>query len=234
MRVVVVCLTDDPFDPPGEGGHGGSHRFICDLGRHLVRQGIRVTFVTRLDHPQKPDRDVLGSYADLHRLAVGPVEVLPYYDVAAHLTSLASRLAELAGGWSLSDEDRVVSYNWISGEAVLRCEAFPCPHIHYVLALGRARLQRGEDTDKVSELWLACEDRLFRHASFLVVPARSEREDMLALYEGIDPRNVSVVPNGLDLGTFQPRPRPLADFVRGAADGFRQGAVDVVHKPGDP
>src|SRR5437660_1020289 len=37
MRILLLTLTDDPFDPAGVGRFGGTHAFFFDLSRQFVR-----------------------------------------------------------------------------------------------------------------------------------------------------------------------------------------------------
>ncbi|MEA2329592.1 MAG: hypothetical protein QOE68_4551, partial [Thermoanaerobaculia bacterium] len=54
MNILIITLTDDPFDPPGESRYGGAQRFMFDLGRYLVRRGHHVVFMTRQSRSRKP------------------------------------------------------------------------------------------------------------------------------------------------------------------------------------
>jgi len=223
MRIGVLCLTDDPFDPAGYGRHGGSHRVMFDMGRHFVRRGATVIYVTRLNSPHKPAFEELGTRCSIHRVASGPTEPMPYYECAAFLDDMTRAVSELAAMRSPPPE-RVVSYNWLSGEVAARLYAQETAHTHYVLTLGRAKLETGEPRDKVTDAWLACEERVFAHARRIVTCSTYEREALKRLYPAVDPRKIFCIPLGVDLNVFGRRPRSTDHLVRRAADRFSEGA----------
>lgn len=227
MHIVVLCLTDDPFDPPGYGRHGGSHKVMFDMGRQFVRRGARVTFVTRTNSPSKARFQEFGALCRIHRIAVGPAEPIPYFRCAAYLDEMTSGIREIADV-ALGVVDRIVSYNWLSGETAVRIYGGSAmEHIHIVLALGRAKLASGEPKEKVSDLWLNCEDRIFAQAHRIVTCSTQERRDVLSYYANVDPAKVFCIPLGVDLDVFDRRPRAPDHLVRRAADRFGKGFGDA-------
>lgn len=223
MRIGVLCLTDDPFDPPGYGRHGGSHRVMFDMGRHFVRRGASIVYVTRLNAPMKPDREQFGARCSIHRIRVGPPEPMPYYACAGFLDEMAQAVEEIAE-LATPPFDRVVSYNWLSGEVAARLYAPDAGHTHYVLTLGQAKRAAGEPRDKVTDFWLECEHRVFTHAQRIVTCSTRERSDLLRLYPAVDPQKIFCIPLGVDLNVFGKRPRPTDHLVRRASDRFSEGA----------
>lgn len=223
MRIGVLCLTDDPFDPPGYGRHGGSHRVMFDMGRHFIRRGATVIYFTRLNSPLKPVVEQLGSRCEINRISVGPPESMPYYECADLLDEMAQGVREITE-LSTLPLDRVVSYNWLSGEVAARLYAMNVDHTHYVLTLGRAKRAAGEPRDKVTDFWLECEDRVFAHARRIVTCSTHERDDLKHFYPAVDPQKIFCIPLGVDLNVFGRRPRPTDHLVRRTADRFSEGA----------
>ena len=228
VHIAIFCLTDDPFDPPGHGPRGGSHKMMFDMGLAFVRLGASVTFVVRLDSPTKPPFQQLGSLCRIHRLHAGPAAPVAYYRCTEFFDQMVAASRDIPG---LSPEavDRVVSYNWLAGEVALRVyDGSSIPHIHYVLALGRKRLAGGESREKVSDAWLECEARIFSRADLLVTCSRVECDEILRDYEDVEPGKVHCIPLGIDLHVFEPRPRTADHLVRRAAARFGEGAGDAV------
>src|SRR6185436_17565508 len=119
----MLCLTDDPLDPPGWERFGGGHLFVFDLGRYLVRLGFHVDYLTRRNSPSKPLHDSLGPLCTLTRLDVGPAADMP--PLALH-----EYLDDLIAAAEIAVRDRVPynvihSHNWLSGAVarVIRCES---------------------------------------------------------------------------------------------------------------
>jgi glycosyltransferase involved in cell wall biosynthesis len=195
---------------------------MFDMGRHFVRRGASVIYVSRLNSPQKPLLDEIGSRCRIHRIRVGPPEPMPYYECAALLEEMAAAVRELAE-LNAGAVDRVVSYNWLSGEVAARLYPAATAHTHYVLTLGRAKRAAGEPKDKVTDFWLACEDRVFAHADRIVTCSTRERQDLETLYPSVDPKKIFCIPLGVDLNVFGRRPGSTDHLVRRASDRFSEG-----------
>jgi hypothetical protein len=226
MQICVLCLTDDPFDPPGHGRHGGSHRVMFDMGRHFVRRGATITYVCRRNSTDKATFEQLGARCRIHRIPVGPPERMPYYACAGlldEMTEAVGATIDLTPG----SFDCLVSYNWLSGEVAARLCPPSISHTHYVLTLGRAKRASGESKDKISDFWLACEDNVFAHARYVITGSTRERQDLLSLYPAVNPEKIFCIPPGVDLNVYGRRPRSADHLVRRASDRFSEGPNDA-------
>lgn len=233
IHVALFCLTDDPFEPPGHGPRGGSHKVMFDLGRHLVRRGARVTFVTRLDSLEKPATQEFGELCRIIRVAAGPPQPIPYYRYEEYVDQ-AALAVEAIPELQAHRVTTVVSYNWNSGLVVAR--VYPrgaVDHVHYVLALGRARLAAGESREKISDAWLQAEDTVFSHASRIVTCSTSERAELAAFYPSIDTSSIHYVPLGVDTEVFDRRPRDPGHLVRRSATRFQEGIEHASRRAAD-
>ncbi|MDX6499142.1 MAG: D-inositol-3-phosphate glycosyltransferase [Blastocatellia bacterium] len=220
MRIAIFTLTDDPFEAPGVGGHGGSHVVMFDMGRHFVRAGAKVVFVTRRDRPGKNEREKVGEGCEIVRLKGGPTSEVPYYECGAYIDEIidaAKSLPELCP----DKIDRLVSYNWISGECVRRLYLDSgIPHIHCVLALARVRLANGESPNKVSELWQECELKVLTSADQIVTCSRNELAELTHLYPEVDPSRLRCIPLGVDTDVFGIRPLSSDHYLRRTTTRF--------------
>lgn len=225
-HVVLLCLTDDPMDPAGTHGHGGSHVFAFDLGRHLVRAGCSVHYLVRMDSDAKKPDEQLGSHCRITRITAGPRQEVLYHDCAEYIDELHDECRSLIASRQVPSTI-LHSYNWVSGEVGRRlAREFGLPHVHSVLALGRARCLEGEQ-DKVSDQWLQAEMRIFESASHITVFSDHERSELLTLYPEISHERISVIPYCLDVELFYPRPCDRTDHFRRAADRFAQGIDSI-------
>ena len=114
-RILIVSLTDDPVDPPGSGRYGGSHQFIFDLARHLVRRESDVTFITRRSRPDKPLFQEFGPLCRIHRLEVGPLHETSHHSLWREALELRQGVCTVVE--KLEKPTSVLSFNWISGLA---------------------------------------------------------------------------------------------------------------------
>jgi Glycosyl transferase 4-like domain len=214
VRIVIFTLTDDPFEAPGIGGHGGSHVVMFDMGRHFVRAGAHVVFVTRRDRCGLSEHENIGVNCEIIRLKGGPASEVPYYDCGAYLDELIES-AKTYPELGVEKIDRLVSYNWISGECVRRLYMNSgIPHIHCVLALGRVRLANGESQKKVSSFWQECELKVLTSADQIVTCSQNELAELTNLYPEIDPNRLRCIPLGVNTDVFGIRPLSSDHYLR--------------------
>jgi glycosyltransferase involved in cell wall biosynthesis len=218
MRILLLILTDDPFDPAGVGRYGGSQAFFFDLSRQFVRMGHRVTIVTRLNDPAKPCFQSLGALCCIHRVAVGPALEVDHHSLG-HLREdlIASVLAlPLEGRF-----DILQTSNWLSGAVGLSLMPdIADKHIHHLLSLGRVRLALGEEPsphDQAREEW---ERRIFTSANALVCVTEDEQNALERLYPDVAKHKVTIIPYGIDSEVFSPRPGDAYDYLRRSSSRF--------------
>jgi hypothetical protein len=220
MRIAIYTLTDDPFDAPGIGGHGGSHVVMFDMGRHFVRAGASVIFVTRRDHDGESAHEKIADHCEIFRLKGGPVREVPYYECGEYIDELidsSKAFPELAP----ANIDRLVSYNWISGECVRRLYLNSgIPHIHCVLALARVRLAYGESPGKINALWQEYELNVLTSASKIITCSRHELDELLSFYPEVDPSRLCCIPLGVDTDVFGERPLSADHYLRRTTTRF--------------
>ena len=165
MRILLLTLTDDPFDPAGADRFGGSHAFFFDLARQFVRMGNGVTIVTRLNNPGKPGFQSLGPLCCIHRVAVGPPREIDHHS----LGNLREDL--IAGVLAIPFNGRfeiLQTSNWLSGAVGLALvPGIVNTHVHHLLSLGRVRLALGEEPSPHDKLRDELECRILASANAL-------------------------------------------------------------------
>lgn len=226
MRVLMLTLIDDPFDPPGDERFGGGHWFVLDLGMYLVSRGWTVAFLTRRNAPEKALHEDLGPRCTIDRIPIGPAcdshpnALLPLLD---ELMDASVRFAAATGPY-----DVVHSHYWIAGLAARAVvQRQPLHHIHSVLSLGRKRHAAGSEPDAADLIRDAAEIRVFNEADRVVVSCPSERDDLSRLYPEVRSEGVRVIPYGADENVFFPRPESPGDFVRRTASRIAKGTPDL-------
>lgn len=204
VGVAIVCFINDPFDVPGGRRIGGGHLVLRELGEFLVCQGFDVTYITRLNAPDKPSFKQLGQRCRIHRVPVGPpCEVSPG-EVGAMLDELeaATRLILKGreGGIAV-----LHSQYWIAGEVCRRInQSLGLRHIHHMLSFGRQKRSLGEEARPTDSLRDACERTVFDAVDLLVAQCPSEARDLLTLYPELGHRRIAIIPHGIDPHVFAP------------------------------
>ncbi|MFA7429635.1 MAG: glycosyltransferase [Rhodospirillaceae bacterium] len=221
MHILLITLIDDPFDPPGLGRFGGGHYFVFDLARHLVRQGDAVTVLTRLNRPDKPLRQRVSDRLHVVRLPIGPAEDLAGEAVGGLLSDLRIGFEAALGDAAF---DAVHSQYWVSGMLGLDwAQRHGGIHVHAPLSFGRRKRAENLPSTAFSDLRDTCELAIFRRADWLVVTSPDEHQRIIELYPEIEARNVTLVPYGLDTGTFYRRPGSADHYLRRQAGSAGEG-----------
>ena len=218
--MLLLCLTDDPLDPPGHERFGGGHMFVFDLGRHLVRAGWMVDYITRRNSPTKPLVEALGPRCTVFRVDVGPPADLHPLELWKYYEDLTSATAVIA---ARSRYTVIHSHNWLSGGVARQLALAGTRHVHSILSLGRVRLKRGEEASDGDELRDAIEVTVFTSADVLLAVAPSEHDDLRRFYPEVQHDCVAIVPYGVDATIFHPRPEPANPAVRRQAGRFAEG-----------
>lgn len=218
MRILLLTLTDDPFDLAGVGRFGGSQAFFFDLSRQLVRMGHRVTIVTRLNDPGKPRFQSLGPLCCVHRVGVGPASEVDHHSLGYLREELVAGVLALRLDGRF---DILQTSNWLSGAVGLALvPSIADRHVHHLLSLGRVRLSLGEESsssDKDRDEW---ECRVLASADVLVCVTEDERSALERLYPDVAKRKVTIIPYGIDPDVFSPRPGDAYDYIRRSSNGF--------------
>jgi D-inositol-3-phosphate glycosyltransferase len=222
-HIALICFIADPFDPPGYERFGGGHLFIFDLGRYLIQNGFRVSFVTRRNAPDKKSYEQLGPMCSIHRLEIGPAEEIDPSLVGNYLDELSLALEKIIEDQNLRF-DAMHSHYWIAGEATRRfCSKNNVWHVHSVLSLGRLKREKHEPLSASAKSRDECEVKVFNSANVLLTVCPSEYADIERLYPEVSLVHTCIIPYGVDPNVFYPRPQSERDFVCRQTDGFKKG-----------
>lgn len=225
MRVLMLSLIDDPFDPPGDERIGGGHWFVLDLGTYLVSRGSFVAFLTRRNASDKALHEDLGPRCTIDRLPIGPPNDCHPNLLLPHLDDLVAQSVQF--GVANGPFDVIHSHYWIAGVAARAlARQMPAQHVHSVLSLGRKKVVAGEEVSAADRTRDAAEVSIFEEADRVVVSCPSEADDLNRLYPEVSRQNVRIIPYGADENVFFPRPEPPRDYVRRAASRIAKGFTD--------
>jgi D-inositol-3-phosphate glycosyltransferase len=200
MRIAMVSEHADPTAAPGGEDAGGQNVHVAALARALAARDHTVAVYTRLAAPDAEPVVGLAPGVSVHRLPAGPAAPLPKDELLPHMPEFG---AALGRAWAGRPPDIVHAHFWMSGLASLQgATGQPIPVAQTFHALGsvKARHQGAKDTspperiDAERRIGLACDQ--------VIATCHDEVQELGQL--GIPSDKVSVVPCGVDTGTFWP------------------------------
>ena len=200
MRIAMVSEHADPTAAPGGEDAGGQNVHVAALARALAARDHTIIVYTRLASPGAEPVVALAPGVEVHRLPAGPAAPLPKDELLPHMAEFG---AALGREWARQPPDLVHAHFWMSGLASLQGAAgLPVPVAQTFHALGsvKARHQGARDTspperiDAERRIGLACDQ--------VIATCHDEVRELGQL--GIPSGKVSVVPCGVDTGTFSP------------------------------
>ncbi|HEV3124425.1 MAG TPA: glycosyltransferase [Candidatus Dormibacteraeota bacterium] len=200
--LAVLSVHASPLGELGRGENGGMNHVIHRLCAGLAARGIPSDVFVRRDDPHSPAEEMLAPGSRLVRLNAGPSEPLPKSEILSHLPAFSRRLLEHAD----SEQRRyrlVHAHYWLSGWAGRRvAQRWDIPLVQSFHTLARLKQSVGLPADPERA---EVEAILVRAADRMVAMSASEEAALVDLY-GAAPERVCVVPPGVDLDQFSPRP----------------------------
>jgi D-inositol-3-phosphate glycosyltransferase len=205
-RIAVLSVHTCPLAALGGKETGGMNVYVREVARALGRLGFEIDVFTRSQDPAIPEVVRLGPGARVIHVPAGPARPIARAAVADHLETFAHRV-EAFRTRERARYDLVHSHYWLSGLAGLdlaRRWDVPLVHMFHTLGAIKNAVARGSGDTEPPER-LSAEIRTAAGADRIVAATLVERAD-LAWHLGADPSRVVVIPCGVDLELFRPRP----------------------------
>lgn len=202
MRIAMVSEHASPLATLGGVDAGGQNVHVAALSTELARRGNEVRVYTRRDDALSPDRVLLAPGVEVVHVTAGPTRHVPKDDMLPYMQALA---VGIAADWTDWAPDVVHSHFWMSGVAALdavsrMASAPPVVHTFHALGVVKRRHQGADDTSPAEREWL--EPDVGRRVDGVVATCSDEAFELKKL--GVPPRNISVIPCGVDLAHFTP------------------------------
>ena len=200
MRIAMVSEHADPTAAPGGEDAGGQNVHVAALARALAARHHSVVVYTRLASPEAAPVVSMAPGVEVHRLPAGPPAPLPKDELLPHMAELG---AALAREWAGRPPDLVHAHFWMSGLASLQGAAglaIPIAQTFHALGSVKARYQGTRDTSPPERI--GAERRIGLACDQVIATCQDEVRELGLL--GIPADKVSVVPCGVDTGTFWP------------------------------
>jgi D-inositol-3-phosphate glycosyltransferase len=205
----MLSLHTCPLAAPGAGSAGGMNVYVRELAAALGRLGADVDVFTRDHGCRLPAVKPIGERARLIHVKAGPRGPLAKADIPAVAPQFAARVHAMAsenGGYDL-----VHAHYWLSGRAGLDlARRFGVPLVQMFHTLGHLKTRAAAAVaERADASRLRTEALLARVACRIVAATPEERRELTQTLRA-RPERVRVVPAGVDLALFAPRPAPAA------------------------
>jgi glycosyltransferase involved in cell wall biosynthesis len=201
MRIAMVSEHASPLAVVGGVDAGGQNLHVAELAKGLARRGHEVRVHTRRDAASPSGQVELVPGVTVDHVPAGPPEPVPKDELLPYMADFGEYLAE---AWTADPPDVVHAHFWMSGLAALTgVRGRPVPVVQTFHALGsvKQRHQGERDTSPAGRIRM---ERAIARAVAKVVATCSEEVFELARL-GVQRRQITVVPCGVDLEEFTDR-----------------------------
>ncbi len=210
-RIAMFSVHTSPLEQPGTGDAGGMNVYVAEVAKHLAATGREVEIFTRATTGTLPPHVELVPGVTVTHIPAGPYEGLSKHDLPGQLCAFTAGVLRVGAARPEGHFDLVHSHYWLSGQVGwLASERWRVPLVHTMHTMARvknAALAAG-DTPEPPGREIG-EAQVVEAADRLVANTAEEARQLVDLYAA-DPARVSVVPPGVDLGTFTPGDRAAA------------------------
>jgi D-inositol-3-phosphate glycosyltransferase len=216
MRIAMVSEHASPLAIPGGVDAGGQNVYVDSLARALATRGHDVDVYTRRDNPSLPERVELCPGVQVVHVPVGPPEPVAKDLLLQWMPDFGDWLARdwsmRAGRSGRSDRrpDVVHAHFWMSGVAAVRAARplgrrdvgrIPVAQTFHALGSVKRRFQGAGDRSPHSRI--ATERKLAGTVDQVIATCADEVAELARMRS--TPRDVRVVPCGVDLERFAPQ-----------------------------
>src|SRR5262245_30947267 len=206
LRVAVLSTHTCPLAPLGGWETGGMNVYVRELGRALGARGVGVDIFTRRQSSDVPDMVEYAPGVRVVHLDAGPRRHVDKYDVLDYMSEFAcgvQRWRALTG----ASYDLIHSHYWLSGRlGLLFADHWGVPMVSMFHTLARLKNRVAESAaEREQEVRFEIERRTMAGSDRVIAATPTDRTQILRHYGELAP--ISVIPGGVDLDQFSPRPR---------------------------
>ena len=205
-----------PLATLGGKDTGGMNVYVRDLTRELGRRGVHVDVFTRSQDEHQPHvKEDLGHGNRVIHVPAGPEVPLPKPILYEHVPEFVGGVREFARAQA-EHYDLVHAHYWLSGAAARSLRsAWGAPFVQMFHTLGHMKNRVAETPEEhESDLRVRVETELLEQADRIIAATLAEQAQLQWLYRS-DLSRVTVIPPGVDLTMFRPRPAAPAKAALG-------------------
>lgn len=215
LRIALVSVHGDPLLPTGSEEAGGQNVYVREVARMLAKRGHHVDVFTRGRTCRTAEVHPVGPYRVI-RLPAGPVGFISRDHLFEHLPAFVRRAREFVSAEG-GRYDVLHSNYWLSGWVGSRLtDAWQVPQLHTHHSLGAVKYAASGAIPPQGQQRLEIERGLLERA-FIVATSPQDVASMRRHYG--NPRQVAVIPCGIDETVFRPHRRDAARRALGLPDG---------------
>lgn len=203
----MLSLHTCPLATLGGKDTGGMNVYVRDLSRELGRRGLQLDVFTRSQDQHQPHvKEDLGYGNRVIHIPAGPEVPLSKDILYTHVPEFVGGVREFARAQG-ARYDLIHSHYWLSGVAARSLRAaWGAPFVQMFHTLGHMKNRVAQSpTEREGDLRIRVETDLLRDADRIIAATPAELAQLQWLYRA-DIRRVSVIPPGVDLNHFYPRP----------------------------
>ena len=213
----MISEHASPLAALGGEDSGGQNVYVAELARRLGTMGHEVDIFTRQDNPHLPEIVPFAEEVRVINLPTGPAKRIRKDDLFPYMVPFRDAFYRFAREEPIA-YDLVHANFWMSGWVA--CEAkrdlgLPFAQTFHALGAVKHREQGGADTSPPERP--AAEFRIVEEADRILATCPAEVEELTELYD-TDPARLSLVPCGVDVGTFRPVDKKEARRALGLPD----------------
>jgi D-inositol-3-phosphate glycosyltransferase len=214
LRVAVLSTHTCPLAPLGGWETGGMNVYVRELGLALAARGVGVDIFTRRQASDVPDVVEYAPGARVVHIDAGPHRHVDKYEVLDYLPDFAcgiQRFRALTG----ASYDLIHSHYWLSGRlGLLFADRWGVPLISTFHTLAQLKNSVAESAaEREQAVRSDIERRTMAGSDRVVALTAVDRQQMIRYYGALAP--IVVIPGGVDLERFSPRPRAEARSALG-------------------
>jgi D-inositol-3-phosphate glycosyltransferase len=211
MRIAMLSFHTCPLATLGGKDTGGMNVYVRDLTRELGRRGVQVDVFTRSQDEHQPHvKEDLGFGNRVIHIPAGIEVPLPKETLYEQVPEFVGGVRQFARAQGQA-YDLIHSHYWLSGVAARSLRAaWDVPFIQMFHTLGHMKNRVAQSPrDREGELRIRVETELLREADQIIAATPAEMAQLQWLYRA-DVSRVTVIPPGVDLVHFYPRPAAAA------------------------
>ncbi|SCG76096.1 glycosyltransferase [Micromonospora inositola] len=202
MRVAMISEHASPLAVLGGEDAGGQNTHVAELSAALVAAGHDVRVYTRRDAVDLPVTVRAPDGFDVVHVPAGPAEPVAKDELLPYMAEFGAWLAERwrTGDWQ---PEVIHAHFWMSGLAALaagRRTGVPVVQTYHALGTVKRRHQGAQDTSPPGRV--RYERELGRSVDRVVAQCQDEVGELVRM--GVPRSRMTVVPSGVNLGTFAP------------------------------
>jgi D-inositol-3-phosphate glycosyltransferase len=209
-RVAMLSVHTCPLAVLGSKEAGGMNVYVRELSRELARRGIMVDVFTRTQNIITPLTHTLSDNARIIHVPAGPLRPYDKNKVYDHLPEFVRNIVNFQRSEGLT-YNIIHSHYWLSGYAGLMLSEkwdVPVMQMFHTLALLKNSTARFEN-EKEPDTRATLEADLMQKVDKIIAATAGEKASLRWQY-GADLDKIEIIPCGVDLKLFRPRPKAEA------------------------